>query len=559
MAIGGLLGGLSTKTVVLATAGTLVVAGAAIGVGTYVFAPKVTVVARSASVEVPAGGEQSAMAACLGHETAINGGFAVGGDAVPTRSMFVGTSAWLASAYNSGGTPVTLTAYAVCVNARVEVEGGLAWTKAYAYRDRRDKVGAAPTDLIKKAPFATLNRDGVGIAHCAGRMIGMEFRADRAAAGRPVRPVPPQGAWIDPARAWVRLNPGTILSHELVELTDLWNRRTLVLESKQQPTHNYAVSLRPVCVTLPDVSIVEVTSDVPVGSSASAAVRCPKGRHAVGGGFDFPEPPGDQVRFYEDGFLYASTSAPSPGDPSGKPVTGWRATGVNQERADTHYQNSVWHHLNDEDGEISTTSLGFMGDPSKAALAAPARTYPVPDHEAFKVRAACAKIDLEPTTPVDTTPVVARPDLVPAIDLPSIAPPASPSASASPKPSPSGSASPKPSPSLSPSPKPSASAARPSVTVTKPVNGDQLCYGPNQFAGTARTRPANRMITDPHYLMWEIVTPSGRFPLGNGAAGTFEISPNQVPPDNNTVVFTATDPTSGLKTSVETAVWVVGC
>ncbi|MFC7483235.1 hypothetical protein ACFQX7_29020 [Luedemannella flava] len=229
-----------------------------------------------------------------------------------TRSLFVGTGAWLASAYNPGTAPVTLTAYAVCVNAKVEVEGGLAWTKAYAYRDRRDKVGAVATDLVTKAPFNKADPGGLGVASCAGRAIGVEFRADRALSGRPVRPVPVQGAWIDPTRGWVRMNPGTNVFHELVTLSDLWERRTLVLEAKQQPTYNYAVSLRPVCVNLPDVTIVQATVDVAAGSSASVAVRCPKGRHAVGGGFDVPEPKGGQARFNEDGYLYASANARRP-------------------------------------------------------------------------------------------------------------------------------------------------------------------------------------------------------------------------------------------------------
>ena len=47
--------------------------------------------------ELP-GGEQSAIATCLDHETAVNGGFAVDGDAVPTRSMFVGSNSRYARA-----------------------------------------------------------------------------------------------------------------------------------------------------------------------------------------------------------------------------------------------------------------------------------------------------------------------------------------------------------------------------------------------------------------------------------------------------------------------------
>jgi hypothetical protein len=318
-----------------------------------------------------------------------------------------------------------------------------------------------------------------------------------------------------------------------------------------------------VCVTLPDVTIVTGATAVPAGSSADAVVRCPKGRHTVGGGFDFPEPPGDQSRFYEDGFLYASTSAPSPGDPSGKRVSGWRTTGVNQERAGAHYQNSVWHHLEEGDEGMTMTSFGFMGDPLASAHAAPARAFSVPDHEVLETRVACAKIDLEPTEPVDTTPVIARPALVPVIDIPMAAPtsaPPSPSSKPSASPSPSSKPSPSASRSPRPRPTPSPSAAPPNVTVVAPADGDQLCYGPNQFAGTAVTKPGNTPITDPQLLLWEIETPGGgRFPLGSGATGTFEISPNQVPPDNSTVVFTATDPASGISASVEVEVWVVGC
>jgi hypothetical protein len=208
-----------------------------------------------------------------------------------------------------------------------------------------------------------------------------------------------------------------------------------------------------------------------------------------------------------------------------------------------------------------------MGDPAKSALAAPARVYPVPDHEVLETRVACAKIDLEPTSPVDTTPKITRPDLVPVIDIPLVSPSTTPTRTTTRSIPPSASAtSATPTPTATQvstptaTPEPTPSPERPTVTINKPNSGDQVCYGPNEFAGSAFTKPGNKPITNARHLLWEIVNPGGqRFPLGRGASGTFEVSPNQVPPDNNTVVFTATDPASGLKTSVESEIVVAGC
>ncbi|MFD8635266.1 hypothetical protein [Streptomyces sp. NPDC059533] len=595
------LGGtISGKTAASVAAGVLVVGGAA-GAGVWWTTrgePHVVVVQRSASVEVPAGGEQSVIAPCEKHETALGGGYAIGGGGFATTSEFVG-AAWLSAAYNPGDAPVTLTSYALCVNAKPEFEPHQEFTDraAHAFKDHYVKLTSTDEgpfhDLSTDGPYAKAFREALARPACTGgfTMIGVEFRATRYLQGRGVAPVPMDTLSTDevldgkpaPGHWTVSVNPGTELSPVSFRM---WNsegaeRKTHVLDP-QPPQSNYAVDVRPVCVRLKDVSIATAAVTVGAGDTADATVKCPKGRLLLGGGFHFPadnERGGGPQRYFGDGWLYASTDAPTPGT-SGRPVKDWHVTGVNRQRAGADYHDTVW--IEHSDGETLTGNV-YLDNHAHGAGDNQIRVFPAPDSQRMVASAVCGTIDAEPTSPDKgaAPPTVNRPVLPPALDL-------EPSKSGhvnSATPLPGGSASPSPgsggSPSASPTPRtpnspgpttggpnrppatqpgrsPSAQPQAPAVSIQQPGAGGRLRRGCEEpFGGTARTRPGDRAITDPQATTWQIIGPNGPVTIGAGASGRFQVP--LLADGTYPLVFSATDTASGLTGSARTSIQIVGC
>ncbi|MFJ8013411.1 hypothetical protein [Streptomyces sp. NPDC096339] len=597
------LGGtISGKTAASVAAGVLVVGGAA-GAGVWWTAqgkPHVVVVQRSASAEVPAGGEQSVIAACEKHETALGGGYAVGGGGFATAGEFVG-AAWLAAAYNPGDAPVNLTSYALCVNAKPEFAPHQEFTPAaaHAFKDHSTKITNHDDgdihDLSTDGPFAGAFRNTDARPVCPGGgfvMVGVEFRAGRKVPGRSVAPVPmDRMAMYEPTAgtpstaAWrISVNPGTELSTGSFRM---WNsegaeRRTSILDP-QPPQSNYAVDVRPVCVQLRDVSIATATVDVGAGGTAEATVKCPKGRLVLGGGFQFPadneNAAGGPQRFFGDGWLYASADGPTPGK-SGRPVKDWHVTGNNQQRAGIDYHDTVW--MEHSDGETLTGNV-YFDNHAHGAGDNELRSVPVPDRQKMVARAVCGTIDAEPTSPDNgaAPPTVNRPVLPPALDLaPSKSGPAT-SASPLPSGSPSPSVSPGGAPGASPTPRtpnspgpttggpdqppatqpghsPSAQPQAPAVSIQQPGGGGRLRRGCEEtFTGSARTRPGDRAITDPQATTWQIIGPNGPMTIGAGASGRFLVP--LLADGTYPLVFSATDTASGLTGSARISVQITGC
>ncbi|MFE2147080.1 hypothetical protein ACFXA3_36040, partial [Streptomyces sp. NPDC059456] len=560
-----------------------------------------TVVQRSASAPVAAHGEQAAVAPCQAHEKALGGGYAITGAGFATSSLFVG-DAWLAAAYNPGDAPATLTSYALCVNAKPEFLGDTAWSQtAHAFHDRPDKltgdVGAGPThDLTADGPFRDAARHSSASPSCPGdfTMLGSEFRAGRTRTGRGVAPVPLDSLTTHSdikgatAGSYVDLNPGTRLSTGVFPLrTSEYIEHHTRIEDPQPPEANFAVTVRPICVRLKDVSVARAKVAVPAGGSASAAVTCPKGKLVVGGGFQFPadneqtssEAP---TRFFGDGWLYAPADAPAAGEPSGHKVTAWHVTGTNQQQAGTDYQNSVWIEHGDRE---TLTGNGYFDTHGRGPDDQVLRALPVPDSQELVAGAVCARIDAEPTEPAKAAapPAVIHPEPPHALDpLPggTGSPSASPPASASGAPPTTGpTASPRTTPTPgspnSPgtpatggpnrpgSPSPSGSPTRqrpqaPAVGIQQPAAGGQLRRGCEEsFTGTARTRPGDQPVTDPQYTTWTINGPAGPVPLGAGPSGRFLVP--LLPDGTYRLVFSATDPAAGLTGTAEVSVRIVGC
>ncbi|MBT2405634.1 MULTISPECIES: hypothetical protein [unclassified Streptomyces] len=611
-------GAVGAKTAAVAAAGALAVTAAAgAGVWWLTRAPELVVVQRSASVSVAAGGAQVSVVGCLAHERALGGGYAISGTGFATSSHFIG-GAWLAAAFNPGDAPATLTAYALCINARPEFQSGLefAW-RAHAFRDRLNKVtavgdGASIHDLSTDGPYADAAGNAVSVPVCGGgyTLVGTEFRAGRILAGRAVAPVPLDG--LTPVAAvpgatmtapWrVSVNPGTELSSRSFPLPRSEDvvRKTRI-EDPQPPQANFAVGVRPICVRTKAVSIAKVEVPVSAGGSADASVRCPKERLVVGGGFLFPaaneggaaEAP---QRYFGDGWLFASADAPAAGEPSGRKVREWHVTGVNQQKAGALYRNSVWVEHSDRE---TLTGNGYFDSQPHSGDDQQLRTAAVPAVQPLIASAVCAVIDAEPTEPAKgaSPTAVVRPEVPPALVVPSptgsAAPsvPAaseSPSSSSSPSESPSPSTGPSGSPSASPAPRtpstprtsgtpgrpatgsptrpgttppgnsPTPQPQAPAVSVQQPAGGGALrrgCY--ETFAGTARTRPGGQPITDARHTSWQLKGPNGPMVLGSGASGSFLVP--LLPDGTYPLVFTATDPASGLTGSAEISVRIVGC
>ncbi|MEU8435366.1 hypothetical protein AB0F18_21065 [Streptomyces sp. NPDC029216] len=595
------VGAVGGKTAAVVAAGAVVVAGAA-GAGVWWTSQgpgPVVVVQRSTSVSVPAGGERLTVAGCLPHETALGGGYAIAGSGFATNSHFIG-GAWLASAFNPGDAPSTLTSSALCVNAKPEMQGGLDFQwNAYAFLDKSNKL-AGPGgihDVTTEGPFKGVTTTTVATPHCSGgfTMVGSEFKADRVLPGRPVAPVPldrltPQAGVPGPGGAAgggsdfvVRVNPGTELSSRpfpLKDSTDVLRMTQLV--APQPPQANFAVGVRPVCVRLKSVSVVTARVAVAAGGSAQATVGCPKNRLLLGGGFNFPaanetgalEAP---QRYFGDGWLFAGTDGPAvAGTPSGGRVREWHVTGVNQQKAGGLYHDSAW--VEHSDAETSTGNV-YLDAQAHGGDDQMLRPSSVPDAQPLIASAVCATIDAKATSPSKgpAPTSVGRPDVpsVPGVTDPSVpasgSPSASPSASPSPSPSTGHSAPPSSGSPNSPSPgrptnggnpQPSTSAPGqpqpPAVAIRQPGGGGKLRRGCEEsFAGSARTRPGDRAITDPQYTSWQVKGPNGPVAVGAGPSGSFVVP--LLPDGTYPLVFTATDPGSGLTASAQVSVQIVGC
>ncbi|MER7338498.1 hypothetical protein ABT403_11610 [Streptomyces sp. NPDC000075] len=598
--VAGAVGG---KTAAVVAAGAVVVAGAA-GAGVWWTSQgpePVVVVQRSTSVTVPAGAEQRTVAGCLPHETALGGGYAIAGAGFATNSHFIG-GAWLAAAFNPGDAASTLTSYALCVNAKPQMEGDPDFrSTTYAFLDRGNKL-AGPEgihDATTDGPFKGAPTTSQATPRCSDgyTMVGAEFKADRVRPGRPVAPVPldrltpgagkpgPGGSAAGGSDFVLRLNPGTELSSRPFPLGDSTDvLRMTQLKNPPAPQANFAVDVRPVCVKLKSVSVVTAQVAVAAGGSAQATVACPKNRLMLGGGFNFPaanetgalEAP---QRYFGDGWLFAGTNGPAvAGTPSGGRVREWHVTGVNQQRKGGLYHDSAW--IEHSDAETSTGNV-YLDAQAHGGDDQMLRPSSVPDAQPMTASALCATIDAKATSPAKgpSPTSVGRPDLpvVPGTD-PSVpvsgSPSVSPSASASPSQSPGRGAPPSsgsPDSPNSPSPgrptnggnpQPSTSAPQqpqpPAVAIRQPGSGGQLRRGCEEsFSGSARTRPGDRAITDPQYTSWQLKGPNGPVAVGAGPSGGFLVP--LLPDGTYPLVFTATDPDSGLAASAQVPVRIVGC
>ncbi|MCX5149500.1 hypothetical protein OHB36_22430 [Streptomyces sp. NBC_00320] len=595
---------ITAKTAAVAAAGALVVSGA-VGVGVWAVngGPQLVVVQRSASVSVPARGEQAAIAPCQAHEKALGGGYAVTGTGFATSSLFVG-DAWLTAAYNPDDAPATLTSYALCINAKPQFLGGVNWSEqAHAFHDRGNKMtsasgGGTIHDLTTDGPFADTAEHATAWPSCSGDFtpVGIEFRAGRTVSGRAVAPAPldslttkSAGAGVTNPVPKVALNPGTRLSTAVFPLrsSEFITHQTRI-EDPQPPEANYAVAVRPICVRLKSVSVATVKVAVAAGGSGDAAVSCPKGKLIVGGGFQFPadnESGGVEApaRFFGDGWLYAPTDAPAAGESSGSKVKAWHVTGRNQQKAGLDYYNSVWIEHSDRE---TLTGNGYFDTHGRGPDDQVLRALAVPDSQEMVASAVCATIDAKPTEPAKapSPPVVTRPELPHALDpLPGAtggtgsASPSAPTPGASPTTSPTASPGTSPTPgspnspgtpttggpSRPATPSQGSSPTRqqpqaPTVSIQQPGAGGQLRRGCEEsFAGTARTRPGSQPVTDPQYTSWRITGPNGPVTLGAGASGRFLVP--LLPDGTYKLVFSATDPAAGLTGSAEVSVKIVGC
>ncbi|MEW1910380.1 hypothetical protein AB0442_18305 [Kitasatospora sp. NPDC085895] len=589
----GVLGG---RTAAAVAAGALVLTGA-VGAGVWWARtePQLRVVQRNAQVALEAGGQRTAVAGCAANETALGGGYAVDGAGYATTSEFIGSSAWLAAAYNPGSAPVTLTVYALCVNAPVEFAPRGGYTRrALAFRDRVDKVTAGADgrihDLTTDGPWAGLAGSALGTDTCVPgfTMTGMEFRADRAVTGHGAAPLPLErlapldGSGTAPFSWVASVNPGTRLASRTYPLqsSDSAERRTRI-EDPQPPQANYAVGVRAICAKLKDVSVVTAQAAVAAGGTAELTVRCPKKTFAVGGGFGFtvaaagggarPQP------YFGDGLLYASADGPPP-DSSGHVVREWHLAGRNEQTAGTQFHNSVWiEHRSREE----LTGNGYFDARARGADDQELRGATVPASQQITAVAVCGTVDAPPTRPGPTVTAATPAVPLPSWDVPTVPGPPTP-ATAGPSGSPGPAASagtptagpsaggpsrtpgttPRPGASTVTAPAPGGSASvrpqPPVVAVTAPQQGGTLHRGCEEtFTGTARTRPGDRPITDPQHTLWQITGPGGPVTLGTGGSGRFTVP--LLADGDYTLDFAATDPDSGLVAHARTTVRIAGC
>lgn len=570
-----LVSAMSVKVIAPITAAAVVLGGGAAYLAFSGEPDTIVVVQRSATADVPAGGEQAAVASCEKHETVLNGGYAVEGAGIATRSQFAG-AAWLASAYNPSDEPVRLTSYALCVNAKVEFESSGDFASGpHAFIDRSDKMSAFK-DLTGEGPWAALSANGLGSTACSGgfTQVGAEFAPSRSVAGKPVAPVPlrhhaPVPASGVPGGWLIGPNPGTRLSSAAFTLESfaLVHRQTRIL-APQPPEANFAVQVRPVCAKLSGVSLVTSEVAVAAGSSAIGSASCPSGAYAVGGGFSFAGLPTDGTlqgeAYVDDGWLAAPRSAPTRSGKSGTAVRRWHVDARNGFVPGGNLSNSVWR-IDDNPADTH-----FGAEPPSPRHVAVSR-FAVPPSTKVFISAICAKFPGEPTRPAGSTEIV-RPPLPPALDgvlVPTASPTpttsASPSASATPSasesatPSASPTASDAPSPTKASSPKPKPTTASPKPTPKPPIaqitapSADQwirrVACGGTTYSGTATAQPSGSSIPREN-VVWTLRAQSGETAVvGTGTNGQLNISKSWPYGEGQLLTMTVTDPASGLKSS----------
>ncbi|MFD0527359.1 hypothetical protein ACFQ1I_09055 [Kitasatospora arboriphila] len=530
------------------------------------------------------------MAGCAANETALGGGYAVDGAGYATTSEFVGSSAWLAAAYNPGSAPVTLTVYALCVNAPVEFAPRGGYTRrALAFRDRVDKVTMRADgrihDLTTDGPWAGLASSALGTDTCIPgfTMTGMEFRADRAVTGHGAAPLPLErlapldGSGTAPFSWVASVNPGTRLASRTYPLqsSDSAERRTRI-EDPQPPQANYAVGVRAICAKLKDVSVVTAQAAVAAAArpnSPCGARRRPSRWAAVSAS---PWPPRAAAPVRSRTSATACCTPPrtdrrpaAPGTSSGSGTS----PDATSRPCGTQFHDSVWiEHRNREE----LTGNGYFDSRARGADDQELRGATVPASQQITAVAVCGTVDAPPTRPGPTVTAAAPAVPPPSWDVPTVPglpTPATAGPSGSPGPSASvgtptagpsvGGASrtpgatPRPGASTVTAPAPGGSAsARPQppvVAVTAPQPGGTLHRGCEEtFTGTARTRPGDRPITDPQHTLWQITGPGGPVTLGTGGSGRFTVP--LLADGDYTLDFAATDPDSGLVAHARTTV-----
>ncbi|HEX6872830.1 MAG TPA: hypothetical protein VF163_17170, partial [Micromonosporaceae bacterium] len=492
----------TTKGVVSIVAGTLVVGGAVAGGLSYVNRePALAVVQRSASATLAAHSDGSTTANCASHETALSGGFALTGPAFATTSMRTapGSRDWVVAAHNPTDSAVTLTAYVVCVNAKVNVFTGSP-SQIRAYSDRAaDKILGGSNDLTTIEPMKNWYGEHVNPRCPAGTaLVGFQFRAGRTVDWLAVAPVPltallPESG----STSMVYTNSGSDLSWNSLALSTTEVTRHTRIFNPQPPQWNYELQVFPECAQIAKITVASMEVDVAAGGSAESAVRCPTGSSPVGGGFDFRDHHSFgysatiAAEFIGDGWLFATTNAPARGEASGTRVKAWYVTGVNQQVAGSYWEDTAWTH---RAGSVTEPEYLYLNN--KAA--SPGDTFfrghgsAIPAARPMTVNVVCATIDAVPTEPAKAPePTTPRPVLPPAIDLAPTAvvpttvvdgipptaitigvPPSQPPA-VTPVPT----TTPSPSASVTPAPTRTTQPQPPSVTINQPADHDQVCAG----------------------------------------------------------------------------------
>jgi hypothetical protein len=528
---------LMTKKVVALTAtGAVAVAGATGGLIWYVNQPpELEVRQRSASASVPGKSEWGTTASCESHETLLSGGFATDGAAFAVRSKKYGDSSWLVTAYNPVDEPANVTAYAVCVNADIDVVLGDAQPRtAFVVRNS----GLTTDDLADIGPFAEAGATNPITSPACPQFtvaVGAQFEPGRTVAGRYVAPVPMAaltnlGALAPNSETFLQaaLNPGTQVSHANADppSPEPWRYPRIV---EPQPLQaNFKQTVRPVCASLYDVTVETATVAVPAGGGAGTTARCSAGRKPVGGGFSFPGFPDGATRekgtsFLDDGFVFAPVNAPARGEPSGSIVHAWYVNGLNYQQPDTYLTSALWSDRSR--GRETVTGMYFdrvRHHPNDDTFAA----FGVPPSRDLVASVVCAKITAEPKAPpasltTPPPPVLGGRELPPAIEISPtdpVTPIVRPSATPSATPTTTTPAPPVTTTTTKPPPPVTTTTTQPplppSVVVNQPGSGGTVCVNPTNnspdgtpFSVTALRKPGNQPITASGRTSWKLTHP----------------------------------------------------
>ncbi len=586
MALGSLSGLITKKVIALTTAGAVVAGGATAGVIWYINRePKIEVRQRSASVSVPGNSDGAASATCLSHETALSGGFGLSGPAYATTSMRSAPASreWVVGAFNPTDAAVTLTAYVVCVNAKVNVSASSpSFIPAYSDRDP-DKILEGATDLTTIEPMKDWHNEHSNPSCPSGSaLVGFEFRPGRSASWLDVAPVPLTSLLPEhDNRSEVWTNSGAELSRNPLGLGTTAVTRHTRIHNPQPPEWNYGLHVQAECAQIPKTSLVSATVDVAAGGSADGTLVCPKGSDPVGGGFDFSDhhsfgreetiPP----EFIGDGWLFATTNGPARGEPSGAMVRAWYVTGVNQQTAGARFENTAWWHHSTYTGDHDYLFLNNSPSEGDEQF----RGFdPIPDKRPMVATAVCATIEATPTAPPKTPdpPLIGKAPVIPGgIDFPIRGPDGVPPTAII------VAASPTAAPSTT-TPVPTTTTAPPTTTTTtttqppqKPAVGitsfglpqypNVVCSNvPTPYVATAVRKPGNQPITDAGHTSWKLThpqIPDGQLPLpsGTGVQGSVPAQANLPPMDGYQFEFTAVDPVNGQSMTAKREVAVGYC